>query len=160
MSDVRIKWDVNWILNHFGHSFLLSFGFWAADAGADWVRLSLGKTSDFQWSKFGLSIFGIGKGVFDLTIELWGKVVVNISGWVLPSVVTSWEFPVFSNDFGGNFLIGEGVLDVLVLTEVWNKVVHWVAFYFWVLELSATGGGADWVRFHLGKRFWDVPGTE
>ena len=50
---------------------------------------------------------------------------------------------------GGGLLVLLGGLDLVVDSEVWHGVVHWVLVGLGVEVLVAAGGGADWVASHV-----------
>jgi len=79
-------------------------------------------------------------GVNDITVELWGEVVVDLLGWVGIFILVDTG-PLVLDDTFGNLQVFEGSLDVSIHTEVWDWVVSWPVSNLgvWVLVLVASG---------------------
>jgi len=92
-------------------------------------------------AEVGFGVLEVLQGGDGVAVQLWGEVVVDILGWVLPLGLggggTDLEF--VSDHTLGDFEIIEVIVDVLVSAEVWNWIVNLVAsLLLLVLVLSAA----------------------
>jgi hypothetical protein len=113
----------NWIVNFVSKVLLLMLELSATSGGADWIGLSVNMSIslDKGWQLVGwpviLSLIAIDL-VFVNRRKDPGTITVLLN---IPLTVFVLRV--------GNIFFGEG--DVLILTEVWNKVVSWRSIWSW-----------------------------
>ena len=159
VDDVGVNAEVwNWVVDLVTEWLLLVLVLGATSRGADWVgvNVDISIKLDIIDNPLVLEVLlGITKvlhGGNDITVQGWVEVVVNILGWVVPLLLrgsgTNLEFMTdhaFSESQGG-----EVIVDVVISAEVWNSIVDFVTeCLLLVLVLSATSGGADWIRLEV-----------
>lgn len=142
-----------WVLDDLGLFFGGPLGLWLTKGREDWVRANLDEGGFISATYEISSSISVSLSVDHIFIELHVEVVKGILGNIVILHLGLWktEFP-FVAQLSFTFGKGShGVLDILINTEVWNEVVHWVRWgiwLFWVWVLVATRGIADWVRLN------------
>lgn len=131
---------------HVGFQFLLGCSFRGCcrrslDNGNWWL------IPDDHWSTD--LLFSLAEGILGMSnvISQWGvEVVKGLLGWVDWSIVEV-EVPLVLLNLLRSSETLNGGIHVWVSTEVWHKVVHWVSLWSsWPFVLSASSGGANWIR--------------
>ena len=93
--------------------------------------------------------------VNDITIKLWGIVVHHLLSWIGVFCLIN-TLPLMSNNTFGNFEVVKWSHDVSVHTVVWDCKILWVVDFLgiWVLVLTTSSTGADWVWGDLDSWCW------
>jgi len=126
----------------------------ASCARANWIGLHIKHNIlNIPVSVNGFLFFQVGKRRLHINVKRVCLVLNNI--WFL----LEFEIPLVSGFSRSPFFTSLGFLDVVINSEVWNEVVHWVSWWSSLLfVLIATGARADWVRIQLnvGGSWWSL----
>jgi len=164
VSDIRIKWVI-WILDDLVLHLLAVIGFPAARRGANWVRLSVGRLNLLSQGvnviklqhpvgvfmmKLVLSKIKALSGGDHIAIKGWGVVVEGLLSWVKWWLLED-EIPVMTNNLLSDWKVLIVLNNILIFfTPVGNCVVLVVTcILLWVLVLTASGRGANWIRLNI-----------
>ena len=91
--------------------------------------------------------------VFQVDISLGSsKMEFSLSCWNVPwTIFILFWVPVDTKGSFSLFSVILGSFNIMINTEIWNRVSHWVFWSLvkWVLDLDASSTSADWIIFQM-----------